>query len=365
MTFALITWIISALALIIYFYFVIWLRRGLARAVFPIPDRQPDQVTPLSVIIAAHNEADFIEDTLQDLLNQKYPRESYEIIVVADRCSDRTVDIVKKMSTHNHILLIEIHHTPAGYSPKKYALAQGISHGRFPHMILMDADCRTGSDYLHVFHTYFAAGAEIVVNIPKFKPEETVLFNYLLPERLTVWSIAAAAVGYQRPFLAFGTSWGYTSEIYQKAGGLSSVAGGLSGDDDLLIRQMSQFNPVMAVCFQPPGWGRTRIPQSLKQFLVQRRRHHSAGKYYPLRVKLGYLMHHLSNLLLWISPLLNPATLLFLCAKWLVDFFTLKKMAGLFQEKISTLQFIIFETGYLLHHLLIAPLGFVGRIRWR
>src|SRR3954464_7912309 len=47
----------------------------------------------ISIIIPAHNEEAYLGDTLEGLQDQGYP--NYEIIVVTNGCSDRTVEVAK------------------------------------------------------------------------------------------------------------------------------------------------------------------------------------------------------------------------------------------------------------------------------
>jgi glycosyltransferase involved in cell wall biosynthesis len=352
--------------IIIYFYFVIWWWSGIIKVQKNkfIPESQTKNY--FSIVIAAHNEEKYIGSTLECLLQQDYPPERYEIIVVADRCTDDTVPIIQNFGLRfAQLRLLEVQQTPPDYSPKKFALQQGIAAVRFSTLILMDADVQTSPAYLQTFNDYFASGIEVLVNIPKFTPNRSKLTAYLLPERLITWSIAAAAVGHQKPFLAFGTTWGYTRRAYDFAGGLAPLAQSLSGDDDLLLARMRRTGLAVGICLRPAGWGQTRIPASWREFIRQRRRHHSAGKFYPPAVKMGYFFFHLSNLLLWILPLFYFPAAFLLVIKFLADMLTLRKSSQIFAESLSVNNFFIFEIGYLLHHLLIAPLSFVGKIKWR
>ncbi len=350
----------------IYLYYVGWLFIGLKKAYQIDPHIEDDQFLQLSIIIAAHNEERIIAETFDCLLKQDYPPEKFEIIVVADRCTDRTVDIVKEsMKRFSSLKIVEIDENPQESSPKKYALMRGIDLARSNYLILMDADCLIGSNYLKTFSRYFQAGNQAIVNIPKVEGQNKLLHRYIKVERLMVWSIAAAGVGHGVPFLAFGTSWGYRRELLEKVGGFKGISHSLSGDDDLLIYRMGKIKAKISVCFNPKGWGRTRMPANLKEFVIQRRRHHSAGKYYSFGVKLGYLTFHLSNIFLWLLPVLFSSAIYLLLLKYFLDFWLLNYSGKLFQEKISLMNFVIFELGFILHHILIAPLGFVGKIRWR
>ncbi len=107
------------------------------------------------------------------------------------------------------------------------------------------------------------------------------------------------------------------------------------------------------------------MPGNVLTFFRQRRRHHSAGKYYAGKVKTGYAVFHAANLLLWVLPLFFLPATIPLLAKILADALVLFYSARLFRERISFVNLLFFEIGYLLHNLIIAPLGFVGRVRWK
>ena len=49
----------------------------------------------LAIIVPAHNEELMLAQTLQSLRAQDFPRECYEIVVVADNCSDRTAEVAR------------------------------------------------------------------------------------------------------------------------------------------------------------------------------------------------------------------------------------------------------------------------------
>ena len=60
----------------------------------------------VTVIIPTHNEEETIAQTLESLLNQKI--KPHQIVVVLDRCRDKTEKIVDELSqTHNEIMKIQ------------------------------------------------------------------------------------------------------------------------------------------------------------------------------------------------------------------------------------------------------------------
>lgn len=56
---------------------------------------------PVTVVIAAHNEAAFIEQTVRNKLAQHYPSNLLEVIVVSDGSSDGTDDVLRRLAAED------------------------------------------------------------------------------------------------------------------------------------------------------------------------------------------------------------------------------------------------------------------------
>jgi len=61
----------------------------------------------VSVIIPTHNRCDSLQRTLNSLDRQTYPNHQYEVIVVADGCTDRTVENISKVVRSLKLRIIE------------------------------------------------------------------------------------------------------------------------------------------------------------------------------------------------------------------------------------------------------------------
>ena len=62
----------------------------------------------VTILIAAFNEQDSIEQTILNKINLDYPNDKYEIIVVSDDSTDKTDEIVKKYEAQNVKLIRQI-----------------------------------------------------------------------------------------------------------------------------------------------------------------------------------------------------------------------------------------------------------------
>ena len=93
----------------------------------------------VSVVIAACNEERGIEQALTSVLHQDY--RDYEVIVVNDRSTDRTGEILHRMSQANpRLQLIAIHQLPPAWLGKNHALHQGAARASGSFLLFTDAD---------------------------------------------------------------------------------------------------------------------------------------------------------------------------------------------------------------------------------
>lgn len=137
--------VLSTLAMVLGLY-IIWLvhgRSNLDIMVEPGSDQgdfPTDAESPLiSVIVPARNEARNIERCTRTLFAQTYP--NYEIIVVDDRSSDETPNILSGLKDQDsHLHIIHGAELPAGWAGKPHALVQGAAVARGEWLCFMDAD---------------------------------------------------------------------------------------------------------------------------------------------------------------------------------------------------------------------------------
>ena len=116
----------------------------------------------LSVIIPAYNEEKRIGPTLESidsyLKKQNY---SYEIIVVANNCTDKTNDVVREYQKKiKNLKLIDIQNS---YGGKGFAVKMGIEKAQGDYMLFMDADNSTRISELDKFWLYFKRSFSVVI----------------------------------------------------------------------------------------------------------------------------------------------------------------------------------------------------------
>jgi len=104
-----------------------------------------------AIIIPAHNEEATLEKTLATLAQQVYPKDQWNVYVIADHCEDSTAVVARQ----NGVICYERITGPRGR--KAYPLAWGIrkvleSAREYDAFLVLDADSQLSSDFLAVMN---------------------------------------------------------------------------------------------------------------------------------------------------------------------------------------------------------------------
>ena len=123
----------------------------------------------VSVIIPTLNEARHIKTCLDSILNQSYPKDKYEVLVVDSDSRDGTIDIVKACcSKHNNVTLI--------FEDKKSASAarnKGIEMAKGKIIAFIDADTIISEGWIDQIIGCFDLFPKLgVVGGPDFTPND-------------------------------------------------------------------------------------------------------------------------------------------------------------------------------------------------
>ena len=113
-----------------------------------------DKTYRFAVVSCARNEEAVIGQLLDSLQNQRYPRECFDLFVIADNCTDDTAAVARK---HGAIVL---ERQDKGHIGKGYALRWAFERiigrwgDRYDAVVLFDADNLADPDF-HDHHDHF------------------------------------------------------------------------------------------------------------------------------------------------------------------------------------------------------------------
>jgi Glycosyltransferase like family 2 len=148
-----------------------------ARRRSPPPPPPERELPSFLVLVPAHDEQAAIGAAVKNLRALDYPRECFEVVVIADNCGDRTAALARAAGA----LVLE-RDEPA-LRGKGHALAWALA--RIEHaghaVAMVDADCRASANLLRAAAARFASGADCVqcdyrVSNPEAAPAAALRF---------------------------------------------------------------------------------------------------------------------------------------------------------------------------------------------
>jgi cellulose synthase/poly-beta-1,6-N-acetylglucosamine synthase-like glycosyltransferase len=144
------------------YYFILLLVRLTSRAMIETPCQNSADDTNLLdflVLIPAHNEANVIARTLQSVLALDYPAHKFDCVVIADNCSDRTVEITNSFGVRC------LERNDLDRHGKDWALVWAfdqIRHDEWDSLLIVDADCTIDTQALRVINDRMLHGATAI-----------------------------------------------------------------------------------------------------------------------------------------------------------------------------------------------------------
>ena len=358
--------LLFAAALIVQILCWLGLGMGFARAQRQRSDSPGESSPPpISVVVAARNEEARLPPLLDALEAQDYP--NFEVIIVDDDSEDDTAALVRTHAARDdRFRLVQV--TDPSPPRKKHALTQGIAAARHDRLAFTDADCTPSPGWLAGLALHAAAEPDaVLVGYGPYRRTPGLLNAFVRYETLVTALLAAAAIGWNRPYMAVGRNFSYPKSLFDEIGGFDHSLASLSGDDDLLVQEVARRDaaPVRFV-FEPETFVISEAPTAWRQWARQKLRHTSAGAHYGRGVQLALAFFHGSNLLVWVAPVfLGWTGAAFLAGRFLVQRAVLRSAMQTFGEADLTLAQPLLDGLYLLYNTLLAPLGAVRRPkRW-
>ena len=230
--------IVSTLCFLAGIYIITWMHNQyqLDCVVEPVPP--PHDAPLISVCVPARNEERNIRRCVEALLTQTYP--NFEVIVLDDRSTDATRQILHGFATQNDILrVLNGSDLPPGWAGKPHALTQAAAVARGEWLCFVDADTFVTPDALAAV---YAKALETKADL------FTIMTRQIM---LTFWERAvlplvmlALSVGFsprkvndpeRKDAIANGQFIFIKRAVYEAVGGHMAIKGSIVEDKDLAI----------------------------------------------------------------------------------------------------------------------------------
>ncbi len=229
---------LSSIACLLGLLIVTWLHSQHQMDVVAKPVMPPENGPKISVIVPARNEERNIRRCVEALLAQTYP--IFEVIVVDDRSTDRTGDILDWLAAqHERIKIIQGRDLPEGWAGKPYALTQGAAAATGEWLCFVDADTFAKPEALAaVYHGALDTKADLYT-IMTAQEMGTFWEKVVLPLIMTALSVGFSPRKVNDPdtkdAIANGQFIFIKREVYEKTGGHSAIRESIVEDKDLAL----------------------------------------------------------------------------------------------------------------------------------
>lgn len=338
-----------AVAVLTQLYYTVWIHGSLLRK-----KKQKEQANypPVTILIAARNEAQNLAANLEAVLSQDYPK--FEIVVINHQSIDESKFILYTFKQkYPNLRVIELeknHHQKVG---KKLPISIGIKGAQYEHLVFTDADCKPVSDqWLKQIAGNFSEKKQIVMGYGPYNKTKGLLNACIRFDTTWIAMNYLGSANRSKPYMAVGRNMAYTQSVYHGVEGFKSHYSVLSGDDDLFIQDAAKKKNY-TTCIDPETFCYSDAKETWTEWITQKQRHYSTSKHYKVFKKWMLGIYPLSLLILLVSFV----TLLFneqfrwwclgafafvIVLKWIVQ--------GLIYKKLQEKKFIPFlpflEIGY-------------------
>ncbi len=271
--------LLSLLVILIYYWVVF------GRLAFYKPKNTSSELRAISVVVSARNEYLNLKANLPYLLEQDYPQ--FEIVVVDDCSDDDTPYLLKKMAEENPLLkVVTLSSTKNFFKGKKFPLSIGIKSAKYEYILLTDADCKPVSrTWIREMQAGFCDNKQIVLGFGSYKKEKGLL-NYLI--RFETFYTALQYMSFSlcgMTYMGVGRNLAYKRSLFFEEKGFTRHYHIASGDDDLFVNKAAQ-KVKSNIIISHDSFTESLAKSTFSEWLSQKRRHLTTGKYYKNKHKL-------------------------------------------------------------------------------
>lgn len=333
-----------------------------------------DTFEKLSIIVAARNEEAHIETLIQALINQKYPKDFYEIILVNDNSNDATLELMNKYNSEPNLTILSVSDfADEDIIGKKRALNIGIKKAKYEFLVFTDADCIPSENWLHEINQHLDSNTDFLTGYSPLIFKDKNLFTGLKNlERASIFAVTSSSFGLNLAITCTARNMIYRKSNWLKVNGFSSIGHIPSGDDDLMLLLQRKLIRSYNFMFTQDSIVPAIEDKDLKAQIHQETRRGSKFKYYPLYLKAiclltfsFYLCFIAYFFTLLIDPLYSLILILFALIKIIPEFLILLIFLTKIHKKRYLIYFPLAELLYIPYFVFFGLKGSFGAYKWK
>jgi cellulose synthase/poly-beta-1,6-N-acetylglucosamine synthase-like glycosyltransferase len=317
------------------------------------PCLNENELPSATVIVAARDEGNNIQRCLESLDNLVYPDGKLEVLIVDDKSTDRTGEIIDEfIYTRDNFRKI-IPDEPKGKMVGKVnALATAIREAEGEIILTTDADCevkpmwvKTIASYYHQENIGMVDSYTTQVAKNSFGGMQAIDFIYLL-------LVAGGTINLGLPISCIGNNMSFRKKAYEEVGGYESLPFSVTEDFTLLkaIYKLKKYKIVFPL---EKNALVTSIPcPDFKSLYHQKKRWSVGGLGVPARGFFIMFWGYLTSLAILLTPLFfSPVWFYLVFFKIAIDLFVLYPIHQRLGITKNLRYFLIYQVYYILYVL--------------
>ena len=264
----------------------------------------PAKLPPVSVVLAAQNDGDWLRQNLVYLLEQDYP--DFEVVVVDYLSTDETQYILRLLAqNYSRLKVVTLTNNANGYQGLKYPFSIGIKTAQNDILLLAEPECipmdTTQFNWIRsMVSGYVHDHIDIVLGYCgiAYKPS---LFNWLQQYDNLDYSVEyLGAAIMHRPFTGNGRNLSYRRSLFLKNDGFIYHYHIPDGADDMFVNQNSRRRNT-SVVLTPEAYTLVQPQPTLRQWHLLRKHRIATHAYYSFWLKAARLAKPLGVLLFYLA----------------------------------------------------------------
>ncbi|MCB9207144.1 MAG: glycosyltransferase [Ignavibacteriales bacterium] len=331
------------------------------------PKLSEDKLPTASVIVAARNEENNIENCLKSLNDLQFPDDKLEIIIVNDDSTDNTESIIKNfIADKPRFKLIKPDKNFGETFGKARAIANAVEIASGEIILTTDADCVVSPTWAKTICSYYQDNIAMVCGYTNqradnlFEAVQDIDFIYLL-------AVAGGAINLGKPLSAIGNNMSYRKSAYNEVGGYANIQFSVTEDFQLLMAINKLKDRKIIYPIDPGGLVTSAPCPDLKTLFRQKRRWAIGGMKSRLDNLLIISTGFWAALFTWIGLFLyTPTVLVLILLRVFADLFMVYFVYKKLNLKFSLFNFIGFQIYSNIYFVVTAiSLFFSRKVMWK
>ena len=201
--------------------------------------------TRFSIAIPFRNEVENLPLLLKSIGALNYPKHLFEILLIDDESTDKSVKIIEQFKNDNDSLNISIlSNVRVSKSPKKDAITFAINKAQNEWIITTDADCELPKYWLDGFDSFIQKhDTNFIIAPVTYQKIDSFLKRFQLLDFLSLQGATIGGFGIRKPFLCNAANLAYKKSFFKTLNGFEGNSNIASGDDIFILEKAQKVSP--------------------------------------------------------------------------------------------------------------------------